>query len=171
MFKPDIYVETIHDIDYESLQEKGIKLLAFDLDNTLDKPDDLTKVIDKEVENTLDNIESMGFDILIISNNTLRNRVSSFANLRNYKYIEGARKPFQKKYKNHEHLKGYKKHEIAFIGDKVVTDVVGGNIFGSTTILVDPLHPLPKKWYTFIMFIIEVVITFLLGFKRGKYYE
>ena len=58
-----------------------------------------------------------------------------------------------------------------FIGDKIVTDVIGGNRFGSLTILVDPLYPLPDKWYTIIMHNIEKVITWIVGFKRGKYYE
>ena len=35
LFKPTIYKPTIYDIDYNSLKEKGIKCLVFDLDNTI----------------------------------------------------------------------------------------------------------------------------------------
>ena len=35
IFRPNCYQKTIFDINYESLKEKGIRCLVFDLDNTL----------------------------------------------------------------------------------------------------------------------------------------
>ena len=35
IFRPDIYRQSIYDIDYKKLKEQGIKCLIFDLDNTL----------------------------------------------------------------------------------------------------------------------------------------
>ena len=49
MIKPNIYVQTVFDIDYKKLKEKGIKLLCFDLDNTLDVPDKVTQNKDEKI--------------------------------------------------------------------------------------------------------------------------
>ena len=75
------------------------------------------------------------------------------------------------KYKNSPTIKSFNKKEVAFIGDKIVTDVIGGNIFGSTTILVDPIIKGNTHWYTFIMNSSEKIFNTIINFKRGKYYE
>ncbi len=171
MFKPDIYVEHVNKIDFKSLKNAGIKLICFDVDNTLDLPDRETKIIEPEVNKVLERVEEMGFDILLFSNNNIENRVRSFATIRDYEYVAWARKPFQKNYKENEKIKKYTKEEVAFVGDKIVTDIIGGNIFGSKTILVDPLFPKSTKWYTYIMNTAENGFTKLVGFKRGSYYH
>ncbi len=171
MFKPNIYVEHVEDIDYSKLKEKGIKLICFDVDNTLDMPDRETVEIESKVEATLNEVEALGFEILLFSNNSIENRVRSFANLRGYEYVAFARKPFQHNYKNHAKIAKYQKEEVLFVGDKLVTDIIGGNAYGSSTALVDPLYPSSQKWYTVIMNTAEKVFTAIVGFKRGRYYD
>ena len=171
MFKPNGYYKHVKDIDYNKLKKQGIKLLAFDLDNTLDIPDIMTKDILPEVSSTLDTLEKEGFDIFIISNNKIQGRVESFAKLRKYEYLEWARKPFLGQYKKSEYINKYNKNEICFIGDKIVTDVIGGRRFGSHTILVDPLDDKTVHWYTKIMTFSENLFSKIIGFKRGNYYE
>ncbi len=170
MFKPDIYVEHVCDIDYSKLKANGIKLICFDVDNTLDRPDRITTNLEANVAKTLQVVNQLEFDVLLFSNNSIEERVSSFAKLTNYEYVAWARKPFQKNYKNHPKIQRYEKSEIVFVGDKVVTDIVGAKLFGSPAILVDPIYPKSKKWYSIIMKISENIFTKLIGFKRGKYY-
>lgn len=171
MFKPDIYVKHVEDIDYMKIKKSGIKLICFDVDNTLDFPDTITSIVDKKVSDTLDVVNDLGFDVLLFSNNSLEERVSSFAKLTNYEYVAWAKKPFQKNYRENEKIKSYHKNEIVFIGDKIVTDIIGAKVFGSKAILVDPLCPKSKKWYSLIMKYSEKVFTLIIGFKRGEYYE
>jgi len=171
MIKPNIYVKTIFDVDYIKLKENGIKLLCFDLDNTLDIPDKITQNKDEKIEKLFKNLEKKEFKILIISNNSIKNRVDSFSKLYNLEYIESAKKPFQKKYKKSPTINSFNKKEVAFIGDKIVTDVIGGNIFGGTTILVDPIVKGNTHWYTFIMNSSEKIFSAIINFKRGKYYD
>lgn len=171
MFKPNIYVKHVSQMDLEKLKVNKVKLLCFDLDNTLDIPDCETKEIEPEIAKFLDEVEAAGFEVLIISNNSIKNRVASFADLRGYNYIEWARKPFQKQYKKSSIISKYEKHEVCFIGDKIVTDVIGGNLFGSYTVLVDPLYPNKKHWYTNIMNFAERSFCTLVKFKRGVYYD
>ncbi len=170
MFKPDVYVKHVHDIDYQKLKETGVKLICFDVDNTLDRPDRITTKLEAKVDMTLGLVNELGFDVLLFSNNSIEERVSSFAKLTNYDYVAWARKPFQKNYKKHPKIRKYKKEEVVFVGDKVVTDIVGAKIYGSTAILVDPIYPKSKKWYSIIMKVSESIFTSIIGFKRGNYY-
>lgn len=170
MFKPDIYVKSVFDIDYKNLEEKGIKLLCFDLDNTLDEPDNITLVIKPEVTELLDKLEE-AFEVILISNNTIKNRVASFADLRDMYYIEAARKPFRHTYKTDEIISKYDPEQMAFVGDKIVTDIIGAKRNKSVAILVDPLYPKNAHWYSIIMKISETIFCSLVRFKKGKYYD
>lgn len=170
MFKPDIYVKTVFDIDYNNLQAKGIKLLCFDLDNTLDEPDNITLAIKPEVNELLDELNK-NFEVILISNNTLKNRVASFADIRGMYYIEAARKPFRATYKNDAIINKYKHDEMAFVGDKIVTDIIGAKRNKSIAVLVDPLYPKNAHWYSVIMKISETIFCSLVRFKKGRYYD
>ncbi len=170
MYKPNLYVEHVSDINYENLKQDGIKLLCFDIDNTLDVPDRMTVKLEDKIEETLKVVNDLEFEVLLFSNNSIEDRVSSFAKLVDYPYVAFARKPFQKNYKNNEIIKKYPKKEVAFIGDKIVTDIIGAKRFGAYAILVDPLCPKNKKWYSIVMQVSEKIFTTIVGFKRGKYY-
>lgn len=169
--KPNLYVEDTTQIDYKQLEDMGIRLLCFDLDNTLDIPDRITTELIPICEKTLELIAETDLEILITSNNSIPNRVKSFAELIDRPYISKMQKPFQKKYKSSKVINKYQPQEIMFIGDKLVTDVIGGNAFGSYTTLVDPLVSNKKHWYTHIMTVSDNFYQFLIGFKRGRYYN
>lgn len=169
--KPTIYVKHIEDINYEKLKGNGIKLICFDIDNTLDAPDCMTVKIDASVEEALIKVENLGFEIFLISNNKIANRASSFANIRGYEFLDSANKPFQSKYKSLEILKRYKKKEVIFVGDKLVTDILGAEWYGSQSILVDPLVARPKNWYSAVMLLSDNIFSRMNGFKRGSYYD
>lgn len=171
MFRPNIYVPHVKDIDYVELQKNNKKLLCFDLDNTLDPADNMTTEIDPTIVKTLECINQLGFHVYIISNNSIKERVDSFKELSGIEGIHFARKPFQKNYVKNEVISSYDKNEVVFIGDKIITDVIGGNVYGSTTVLVDPLVVKKKKWYTIIMNISEYIFCKIIRFKRGNYYN
>lgn len=170
-FKPDLYVKDATAIDYKQLEELGIKLVCFDLDNTLDIPDKLTTKLIPICEETLRKIEETNLEILIVSNNSIPMRVKTFADLIEKPYISRMKKPFQKNYKNSKIINKYAKSEIIFIGDKLVTDVLGGNLYGSYTALVDPIVTKKKYWYTHLMIFADKVYQLIIGFKRGRYYN
>lgn len=169
-FKANAYTKSVHDIDYAKLREQNVRLLCFDLDNTLDKPDRLTEQVDLQITELLEGLRKE-FDILIVSNNKLEGRVESFASKLDLPYVEAMNKPFQKSYKNNEIINKYGKENIVFIGDKIVTDVIGANIFGSRAILVDPLHPKSKKWYAFMMSVVDGAVWKLSNMERQNYFS
>ena len=139
-FIPDIYQKNIYDIDYHKLKKRGIKCLLFDLDNTLVpvKTDTPTKKV-KELFHFLET----DFKVIIISNSN-RKRLIPFKEGLNVDVAASAHKPFKKKYLKIRATYKFKEHEIAAIGDQLLTDIYGANKIGITSILISPIGEYEK---------------------------
>ncbi len=135
LFKPTMYKKNIFEIDYQKLKDMGITCLIFDLDNTLGLIENercplKTKKLLKSLQDD--------FLILISSNNTKR-RITPYLKDLGIGGVSFSLKPSTiglSKIKNEYNLK---KKEMAMIGDQIVTDILSGNRFNITTVLVDPL--------------------------------
>lgn len=168
-FQPTIYQKSIYNINYNKLKKKGIKVLIFDLDNTLaliDEakcPEKSCRLIKKLQED---------FKIYIISNNT-NNRIAPYVEKLQVEGIPNAKKPFTKGLK--KVLKaGYQKREMIMIGDQLVTDILSGNSFGIMTAWVDPLGKKDLKITYFNRFLERQILKYYKWRKvleRGQYYE
>ena len=139
-FIPDIYQKNIYDIDYHKLKKRLIKCLLFDLDNTLVpvKTDTPTKKV-KELFHFLET----DFKVIIISNSN-RKRLIPFKEGLNVDVAASAHKPFKKKYLKIMATYKFKEHEIAAIGDQLLTDIYGANKIGITSILISPIGEYEK---------------------------
>lgn len=168
-FEPTVYLNSVFDINIEQLKQNGIKMLCFDLDNTLDKPNNMTQRLDESIKKLLDELKKE-FEIMIVSNNMIKGRVDSFASLYELEYIEAMRKPFKKKYQ-HKNILKYNKDEVLFIGDKIITDILGANRLGYQSILVNPLHPTSPKWYSKVMTIFDEIILKVSSVKKEEYFN
>ena len=169
-FIPDMYQKSIYDIDYKKLKKKGIKCLLFDLDNTLvpvnvDSP---TKKV-KELFSVLEK----DFKIIIISNSG-KKRLIPFKEGLNVDVAASSHKPFKKKYLKIMEIYKLKYHEIAAIGDQLLTDINGANRVGITSILINPIGDY-EKFCTKINRFLEGFIYRKLRkkgiLKKGEYYE
>ncbi len=140
---PDVYQKSIYTIDYLKLKEKGIKCLLFDLDNTL-VPYHIKSADEKLVE-LFSNLKEMGFQLIIFSN-SFKKRVKPFKEELEVDCCSNARKPHSNRF--YQILKEYRlaENEVAIIGDQVMTDIVGGNRVGITTILVNPISVRDPFW-------------------------
>src|SRR5690625_8037099 len=76
--------------------------------------------------------------LLVISNNQV-DRVTTFAYPINIPYIGRAKKPLPKVFLKASKILNLKTNEVAIIGDQLLTDVIGDNLVGHYTIIVDPL--------------------------------
>jgi len=135
-FLPNQHVKSILDIHPKDLQEKGIKGIITDLDNTLvewDRPNATPKVIE-----WLEEMKKSQIKVTIVSNNNEK-RVKSFSDPLNISFIYRARKPLALAFHRAAKQMNIKKEETVVIGDQLLTDVLGGNRGGFHTILVVPV--------------------------------
>lgn len=133
LFIPDIYAQSVYEINYKKLKKNGIKCLLFDLDNTIasyksNEPD--MKV--KELFNRLEN----DFKVIIMSNSG-KNRLRPFKEKLNVDVAFSSKKPLKGKYKKILELYKFNIDEVACIGDQLLTDILGANRMGFTSILVN----------------------------------
>ncbi len=170
-FLPDKYYKNIYEINYQKLRDEGITCLLFDLDNTL-VPPHMTKP-DKKIKDLFDNLKELDFRVIIMSNSG-KKRLTPFKDELITDCSAKSLKPLKKKF-----LKILKEYnldvsETAIIGDQLLTDVLGGNRVGITTILVNPIS---KKDIIFtklnrkIERFIERKFLKKGFFKRGNYYD
>lgn len=170
IFVPDVYQKSIYDINYKKLKKKGIKCLLFDLDNTIapyamSVPDNKIKDLFAELEDD--------FKVIIMSNSG-KERLRPFKEKLNVDVAFKARKPLKKKYKKIMEIYNFKDSEIACIGDQIMTDILGGNRMGFTTILVNSVSSI-EPWTTkFNRFWERKILGYFAKkgiLEKGKYYE
>lgn len=135
-YLPDIYQKSIYTIDYSKLLNKGIKCLLFDLDNTIVPPN--SKQMPQKAKDLFISLKQKGFKVVIFSNSP-KFRVKQFRDYLDVDAYSNARKPFPNKFQKLMKEYNYNITELAIVGDQLLTDIVGGNKIGITTILVNPV--------------------------------
>jgi uncharacterized protein len=135
---PNMRVNTIYNIDLNSLKQQGIRGIITDLDNTLVGAKEALAT--PELVKWLDDVSELGFKVVIVSNNN-KTRVSKFALPLNIPYVHAARKPAHRAFNKALALLNLPVEQTAVIGDQMMTDVLGGRRMGLFTILVSPVAP------------------------------
>ena len=165
-FKPEMYCKSVFDIKYDVLKEKGIKVLIFDLDNTIMTYDE---TVPRDGVVSLFEKLSKDFKVFIASNNKEK-RVKRIGKYMNVHAFYSVVKPTKKVKKLLLHKYDVKMNEVAIIGDQVVTDIFMGNRLHMHTILVDPLGERDLK-ITYFNRWLEKRIMKRIKLKRGEYYD
>lgn len=140
-FLPKIYSDSIFTINYKKLKDKGIKCILFDVDNTICPARE--EVFYEETKKLISKLKK-DFKIVLFSNNFPK-RITKFGKFYDVDIACLAVKPFSYKYKYILKKYGFKKTEVAAIGDQLLTDIQGGNSVGITTILVNPISHLDER--------------------------
>ncbi len=170
-YVPDLYVKSIYYVDYKKLKERGIKCILFDLDNTV-APLSIKKPT-KKIKDLFIKLKDMGFKIIIFSNSP-KSRLKPFKDELEVDCAFSCKKPMRRKFDLILKLYKFSVSEIVIIGDNIITDVLGGNKVGITTILVNPISA-KERFFTKICRKYEAHIINKLSkkelFYRGKYYE
>ncbi len=166
---PDMYKKNIYEINYEKLKKMGKKYLFFDLDNTIisylqNKPTKENKIL-------FDKLKKMGFEVFIFSNSP-SNRLEPFEKELNVKAFSESMKPLKKGYK--KVLNMYDKDKCVFIGDQIMTDVIGAKRNGLYVIFIDRINnkePIYTKFWRFFEFFVLKRYERKKYLVKGKYYE
>jgi len=131
---PDLIVGSIHDVTPDVLEQRGIKGLLVDLDNTLacyNESEPSEDVID-----WVRTINDSGVKISIISNNS-QERVDQFNKKLGLEYNVGrAHKPFKRVFLQVAKTMGLDVDKVAVLGDQIYTDVLGGKGAKMYTIMI-----------------------------------
>lgn len=169
-FIPDVYQKSIYTINYKKLKKNGIKCLLFDLDNTIapyktTEPDTKVKELFARLEND--------FKIIIVSNNS-KNRLRPFKEKLNVDCAFNSHKPFKKKYKKILEIYKFEIDEVACIGDQILTDILGANRMGFTSILVNRIAKYETVFTKFNRFFEKFILKSLEKRRilvTGEYYD
>jgi len=133
---PNEFVTSIFEVTPEKLANLGIKGIITDLDNTLVEWDraDATE----ELVAWFEMMREAGIKIIIASNNN-EQRVRSFAEPHGIPFIYRAKKPLGKAYYDAMVQLRLRRHEVAMLGDQLLTDVMGAKRQKIYTFLVRPV--------------------------------
>lgn len=158
---PNEDYNSIYEIDYNKLYEKGVRAIIFDIDNTLVMHG---VKADKKIKAFFDKLRSLNINTCLLSNNK-KKRVEPFAQDVGSLFIENAKKPSIKNYLKALELMNVKKEETIFIGDQLFTDILGAKRAGIYAILVKPIDKKEEIQIVIKRFFENIV---LLSYKKGK---
>lgn len=136
VFWPDIYCESVMDIDFKKIYKSGFRGLIFDIDNTIVGYDNFE--IKKEIFDLFIELEGIGFKICLVSN-SFKKRVVYFENVFNIKSFNTALKPLPFGIMKGIKYLGVPKNKIVMIGDQIFTDVICARLNSIFVVLVEPI--------------------------------
>lgn len=138
----------VTDIIIETLIKDGVKGLIFDLDSTL--IESKTAHLTDEVGVWLLNARPH-FKMVILSNNKNPGYLEKVKNVLGMPVIGYAKKPSRRGFRQAMALLDLTPAEVAVIGDRPLTDILGGKRSGAKTVLVKILRTIKEpSWKTSI---------------------
>ncbi len=171
IFLPDIYQKSVYVIDYKSLYNAGIKIVLFDLDNTITSISATEP--SRKLKDLFEDVKRVGLKPIIMSNSG-KKRVEPFKEGLVVDAACSSMKPLKRKYKKILSVYNVKPSEVAAIGDQLLTDVLGANRMGFTSILVNSISANDFRRTKLNRIIENKIIKHYTKrgvFKRGEYYE
>jgi uncharacterized protein len=135
--KPDSYFPSLNDVPIPLLQNKGVRLILLDIDNTLSIHGSIKA--DRYATQQIKRFQNARIQCILFSN-ALQNRVKLYADSVGIDFVPHPKKPSLKGIQwVLDHHPNYREKELAIVGDQIFTDVIAGKRAGILTILVDPL--------------------------------
>lgn len=164
MIYPKEEYGSAYQIPYDKFYKKGYRAIIFDIDNTL-VPHGAPA--DERAKKLCDDLRQLGFQICFLSNNNTR-RVAPFAEALGATYISNAGKPFKKGYQQAAARLQVSTSNILFVGDQVLTDIIGANRVGYYSILVGPVN---RKEGVFIVLKRWLENISIFFYRRSRKYQ
>ncbi len=134
---PRFACQSVLELTPEWLQQRGIRLLLADLDNTLTKYGQ--EVPNAEIVAWRNDLHANNITLCLLSNSRKPWRVDAYRkslDVPGYGHVGKPRGTYFQKAMAEFHVTP---GETAIVGDQIFTDVLGGNLAGIMTILVEPL--------------------------------
>ena len=147
IYVPDVYQKSIFSIDYQQLKDDGIKLISFDIDDTI-VPIEKQKPTNAAIT-LMEKLKLMGFEIYLVSNAN-DDRVKLFGDVLSVSCVSRASKPHIDAFEQIRQMyieannADISSAEMAHVGNSMIKDVATGNTYGVTTCLVRDVGIIPK---------------------------
>lgn len=138
LWYPTIYRRRIEEVTPDTLRGIGARAVLLDIDNTLTVHD--APEVSDEVVAWLDNMRVAGFSLMLVSNNCAE-RVAPFAARLGLPYQAHAKKPLPVGFRRAARAMGLPCHRCVVIGDQIFTDILGANLSGMSSVLLEPIEP------------------------------
>ena len=142
LFRPDVYVVSVLDIDPAQLAAKGVKAVLLDVDNTLMPR--CREEVPQNIACWVEELKAQGIAVLILSN-SFKDRVFNAANQLGLDLVGKAMKPLRKGYAQCCRKLGLAPGEVLMVGDQTYTDILGAHLYGMKAVLVTPLSQVDLK--------------------------
>ena len=136
LLEPNYNLESIYDIDIAELKSVGIKALFFDLDSTLMKSK--SGKFSFQTLQFLNDLKS-NFKLAIITNNSNINYIAKAKSQTDVPIYHQAKKPNTRVLLRACKDLNVNPQNVAMIGDRPLSDILGGKRAGMATILVDSI--------------------------------
>lgn len=147
-FVPHVYQKDIYNIDYQKLWDKGIRLISYDIDDTINDvllnqvanvapaaPIAMLPGFDK-AKKLVEYLHSIGFKVVLLTNAFQGIAKGTWKAISADDYFEDAGKPDTKAFYAIMEKYEINKSQMAHVGNNIRQDVAGGNAAGVTTCLV-----------------------------------
>jgi HAD superfamily phosphatase (TIGR01668 family) len=138
-FYPHFRASSVLEVTPGFLEGRGIRGLVLDLDNTLVLWH--AEEAAPEIAGWIETMHSASVGLCLLSNTHRPRRLRRVAERYRLRYVPSGGKPLQRGFRRALELLGAGPAETAMIGDQMMTDILGGNRCGLTTILVDRMSP------------------------------
>lgn len=158
---PHMQLNSVLDLDLETLRGRGIQGLLLDVDGTL--KDHPAKEFGAEIHRWIDSMRNGGVRLCLFSNGRPP-RIGGLARQLDIPYVAQAFKPAPLRCRRGLETLGVKVEEAAVVGDQIFADVLAGRLAGLYTILVRPTS-LEEPWFTRLKRPPE---RWLLGWLNGR---
>ncbi len=143
---PDLIAPSVEAIPFDRFYREGIRLLIFDIDNTLvsyETPDPTCEVIE-----LMGRLSAMGFRIAFVSNNTPE-RVERFNRPFSFPAFPDAHKPLRRAIAPVLKECRFSPSETLVIGDQLLTDVLAAKLHGIRAVTVPPVEKNESRFFRF----------------------
>ncbi len=145
IFRPDLRLARVEQLDVELLRRLGIDALLLDVDCTLKQY--RSQTLSDEVVAWIDALRNQGIGLCLVSNGR-GTRVQRVAEQLGLPFVAAALKPLPQGCRAAVAQMGFDPQRTAMVGDQVFADVIAGRLSGLFTVLIDPIHPEQEPWYT-----------------------
>ncbi len=131
---PDYKVKSIYDISPKWLKRNGYMKIVVDIDNTLLPRD--KNLVGPRAMTWIRNLQQAGINVALISNNG-GDRIKAITRQTKLGTVMRAAKPMPMAYK--QIIKAMGGGKILFVGDQLLTDVLGAKLAKQTVVWVESL--------------------------------